>query len=97
MLDLFDHSILRRQTVKFVCPKEEEYMGAILFFNRYFREKLGQCLKRRFDSSEKVSSEFQKWTKVRNDSPTHIGWQFRTSDAIIKLKSLYPEINIQTE
>lgn len=56
-----------------------------------------QCLKRRLDSIEEVSSELQKWTKVRNDSPTSVDWQFRTSEARIKLKSLYPEINIQTE
>lgn len=53
-----------------------------------------QCLKRRLDSIEKVTDELNKWVRVRNAKPKKIDWQFRTSKARIKLKSLYPEINI---
>ena len=53
-----------------------------------------QCLKRRLDSIEKVTEELNKWVRVRNAKPKKIDWQFRTSKARIKLKSLYPEINI---
>lgn len=52
-----------------------------------------QCLNRRLDSIEKVREETEKWMRVRNSSPVAINWQFKTSDARIKLKSLYPEIN----
>lgn len=51
-----------------------------------------QCLKRRLDSIEKVRSEIEKWVTERNSKPVKVNWQFRTPDARIKLKSLYPEI-----
>lgn len=53
-----------------------------------------QCLKRRLDSIETVSAELNKWVDIRNREPKKIDWQFRTADARIKLKQLYPEINI---
>lgn len=53
-----------------------------------------QCLKRRLNSIEKVSQELSKWMSIRNREPKKIDWHFRTSDARIKLKSLYPDINI---
>ena len=53
-----------------------------------------QCLKRRIDSIEKVKEELDKWVMIRNSEPKKVDWQFRTSDARIKLKGLYPDINI---
>lgn len=52
-----------------------------------------QCLNRRLDSIEKVREETEKWMRVRNSSPVAINWQFKTTDARIRLKSLYPEID----
>lgn len=56
-----------------------------------------QCLKRRLDSKDKVQSELLKWESRRNNAPKEVNWQFRTSDARIKLKSLYPDINIANQ
>ena len=56
-----------------------------------------QCLKRRLDSLERVIEELGKWIKKRNESPKMVNWQFRVSNARTKLKSLYPEINIQIQ
>lgn len=53
-----------------------------------------QCLKRRLDSIEKVKAEIDRWVQVRNNENKKVDWQFKTSDARIKLKRLYPEINI---
>jgi len=53
-----------------------------------------QCLKRRLDSLEKVKAELNKWEARRNAEHKSVVWQFKTKDARIKLKSLYPEINI---
>lgn len=50
-----------------------------------------QCLKRRLDSIDKVSEELDKWMAQRNEELKKVNWHFRTSDARIKLKSLYPE------
>ena len=56
-----------------------------------------QCLKRRLDSLDSVSEELDKWVRIRNSEPTKIDWQFRTADARIKLKRLYPDINISNQ
>lgn len=56
-----------------------------------------QCLKRRLDSIDSVSDEIDKWVRVRNSMPTKIDWQFKTTDARIKLKRLYPDINTSNQ
>lgn len=53
-----------------------------------------QCLKRRLSSIEKVSQELSKWETIRNAKPKKIDWQFTTADARVKLKNLYPKIDI---
>lgn len=52
----------------------------------------GQCLDRRIPDIETMRSEVQAWKNDRNNSMSKINWQFRTSDARIKLKRLYPKI-----
>jgi len=52
----------------------------------------GQCLDRRIPDIETMRSEFQAWKNDRNNRMNTINWQFRTSDARIKLKRLYPKI-----
>lgn len=56
-----------------------------------------QCLKRRLDSIDSVSDEMDKWVRVRNSMHTRIDWQFKTTDARIKLKRLYPDINTSNQ
>ena len=56
-----------------------------------------QCLKRRLDSIDSVSAELDKWVRIRNSEPTKIDWQFRTADARIKLKRLYPDIHTSNQ
>ncbi len=53
-----------------------------------------QCLRRRLDSIDKVRNELTNWAEVRNASPKEVNWQFRTTDARNRLRSLYPVINI---
>lgn len=52
-----------------------------------------QCLSRRIDSVEKLTSELTAWEKERNDASAKVNWQFRTKDARIKLISLYPVLD----
>jgi transposase len=52
----------------------------------------GQCLDRRIADMATMQAEVAKWEKDRNNSIKKITWQFKTSDARIKLKSLYPKI-----
>ena len=51
-----------------------------------------QCLNRRIDSIEKLRDEMAAWEQRRNREAAKVDWQFRTSDARIKLKSLYPPL-----
>ena len=52
-----------------------------------------QCLsKRRIDSIEELNEEMKTWSTGRNRSQKGVDWQFRTGDARIRLKRLYPEI-----
>lgn len=52
-----------------------------------------QCLSRRIPTIEKLRNELSSWEKTRNAKSAKINWQFRTSDARIKLKSLYPDLS----
>jgi hypothetical protein len=36
----------------------------------------------------------KKWEEERNRTQTGVDWRFRTEDARIKLKRLYPEIQL---
>jgi hypothetical protein len=49
-----------------------------------------QCLPRRISDKETLSAEVSAWETSRNDVKVQIDWQFRTGDARIKLKRLYP-------
>lgn len=51
-----------------------------------------QCLNRRIDSIEKLTSELAAWEKERNENHSKVNWHFRTKDARLKLISLYPEL-----
>ena len=51
-----------------------------------------QCLDRRIPDRETMISEVAAWQDHRNASAKPVNWRFRTEDARIKLKSLYPSI-----
>lgn len=53
-----------------------------------------QCLsKRRIDSVDKLNVELASWNTERNAGQKSVNWQFKTADARIKLKHLYPILN----
>jgi hypothetical protein len=49
-----------------------------------------QCLDRRIDTLEKLSTELEAWQVDRNKKQKLVKWQFTTADARIKLHGLYP-------
>ena len=53
-----------------------------------------QCLSRRIDNLATLRAELAAWETERNISTAKVNWQFRTSDARIKLCSLYPTFTI---
>ena len=50
-----------------------------------------QCLAGRIDCIEKMRNEVAAWNTDRNNNQAKVDWQFRTNDARIKLKRLYPK------
>jgi hypothetical protein len=51
-----------------------------------------QCLNRRIPTQEKLIEEVRAWESARNEQNNGCNWQFKTADARIKLKKLYPDI-----
>lgn len=51
-----------------------------------------QCLARRIDNYDGLAREVAAWQTKRNAAQTEMDWQFRTPDARIKLKRLYPAL-----
>lgn len=49
-----------------------------------------QCLDRRIDNISDLKYELAAWEAERNSKHVTVNWQFKTVDARIKLKSLYP-------
>ena len=51
-----------------------------------------QCLSRRIDNKAELEQAVHAWNVDRNNRQTPVDWQFKTDDARIKLKKLYPNI-----
>ena len=80
--------IIRKLEIHYT-PKHGSWLDiAEIEFNIMTR----QCLNRRIDSIEKLTSELAAWEKERNENHSKVNWHFRTKDARVKLISLYPEL-----
>lgn len=55
---------------------------------------IGQCLNRRIADIETVRSEAKAWELYRNNQHATINWRFTTENARIKLKRLYPTLDV---
>jgi hypothetical protein len=53
-----------------------------------------QCLDRRIPEREILVAEVAAWEEKRNAAVVKVDWQFTTADARIKLKRLYPSIQL---
>jgi len=53
-----------------------------------------QCLNRRISDQQELHAEAQAWADERNDKVVKVDWRFTTADARIKLKHLYPKIQV---
>jgi hypothetical protein len=53
-----------------------------------------QCLDRRIPDKEKMIEEVKAWQDQRNSEVVKVHWQFTPADARVKLKSLYPKIEV---
>jgi hypothetical protein len=54
-----------------------------------------QCIKgRRFATIELLREETMAWHKHSNDKQREVDWQFKVDDARVKLKSVYPKLQV---
>jgi len=53
-----------------------------------------QCLDQRFADRPTMEQAVAAWVADRNASGAAIDWQFTTADARIRLKRLYPAIDV---
>ena len=53
-----------------------------------------ECLNRRIPDIDTLCSELEAWNEAYSQNPSPINWQFSTSDSRIKLKKLYPDIDV---
>ena len=51
-----------------------------------------QCLAVRIDCIDKMRAKVMAWNNDRNNRQTKVDWHFKTVDARIKLKRLYPKL-----
>jgi hypothetical protein len=54
-----------------------------------------QCLDRRIPDLEALRREVAAWLARRNAAVVKVDWQFTTADARVKLKKLYPTLELQ--
>jgi hypothetical protein len=54
-----------------------------------------QCLDRRIPDLATLRVEVGAWEAERNAAVVKVDWQFTTADARVKLKKLYPTIELQ--
>jgi hypothetical protein len=52
-----------------------------------------QCLSRRIPEKQVMEEETSAWSEQRNEEGAAANWRFRTEDARIKLRRLYPNID----
>jgi hypothetical protein len=55
---------------------------------------ISQCLSRRIDGIEELRDEVSAWQAQRDQNRAKVCWQFTTPDARIKLKRLYPTLEM---
>jgi hypothetical protein len=53
-----------------------------------------QCLDRRIPNPLTLTQEVAAWERQRNTAKCRVDWRFTTEDARIKLKRLYPSIQL---
>ena len=53
-----------------------------------------QCLARRIPDRQTLEQEVTAWEQTRNEAKATVDWQFTTTDARVKLKKLYPSIEL---
>ena len=78
---------LARKLVFHYTPLHGSWLNAVEI---EFAALSKQCLDRRIGDRTTLAQEVAAWEGARNATAVKVDWQFRTADARIKLKRLYP-------
>ncbi len=73
-------------------PKHGSWLEVAAIELRVFTK---QCLNRRIADLETLRCEAKAWAERRNTAQVGVNWQFTNDDARIKLKRLYPKIEMK--
>ncbi|HEY6287224.1 MAG TPA: hypothetical protein VIX20_16280 [Ktedonobacteraceae bacterium] len=57
----------------------------------------GQCLDRRIGEEETLRQEVAAWEAERNAQQVKVNWRLTAQDARMKLKRLYPVLEVELE
>ena len=91
----FEPKVANRLIKKFVfhfTPKHASWLNmAEIEFSALF----GQALDKRIPNQEALKKEILAWESNRNEKSRTVDWKFTTADARIKLKKLYPTIEMK--
>jgi hypothetical protein len=95
LYDAFEPAVARRLAERFewhYTPKHGSWLNvAEIELSVVAR----QCLDRRIPDLPTLKREVASWEKARNATVVKVEWQFTTADARVKLKKLYPTIQLQ--
>lgn len=85
-----EHLLSRRFEIHYT-PKHGNWLNMAEI---ELRALVRQCLNRRIPYQETLDAEVQTWAIDRNDMVVKVDWRFTTADTRIKLKQLYPKIQV---
>jgi transposase len=82
------HRVARRLEFHYT-PKHGSWLNTV---EMEFSVLSKQCLDRRIGDIDTLRRETEAWDIARNRKAVKLNWQFRTKDARIKLRRLYPTV-----
>jgi hypothetical protein len=82
------HRLARRLELHYT-PKHGSWLNAVEI---EFAALGRQCLDRRIGDLDALARETRAWAAARNAQAAPLAWQFRTADARIRLRRLYPTV-----
>ena len=93
--EAFEPSEARRLTARFewhYTPKHGSWLNVA---EMELSVLARQCLAPRIPDCPTLTREIALWERQRNTAEVTVNWQFTTTDARIKLRKLYPTIQMQ--
>jgi hypothetical protein len=95
LYEAFDPAEARRLTERFEWHHTPKHGSWLNMAEIELSVLARQCLDRRIPDQETLRREVAAWERDRNAAVVKIDWQFTTADARVKLKKLYPTIQLQ--